>query len=84
MEQPKAMFSQERESRSKEEHFAKHEEDRKLLEIPSDRALQGEQEALSKLSEAEFHTRTLLEAKKSNTLRSKIRNILVGKESRRS
>ena len=53
-----------------------------VLEIQSDRAVPGEQEALCKLSEAEIHTKILHEEqKKSNTLRGTIQITFAGKES---
>ena len=58
MGQPVAMFAHKRKS-SREFHPGK--EGDFVLEIHTDRALQGEQEALSERSEVEFHTRILLE-----------------------
>ena len=66
----------------KEGEDAEDQDVRKLLEIQADRALQGKREALSKLSEAEFHAEVLLEEKKkSNTRRGMIRITFAGKES---
>ena len=46
---------------------------RDFLKFPADEAVEGEQEALSRLSEAELHTGLLLEEQKeSDTFRGKI------------
>ena len=79
--EPVAMFSHKRKSSrefypEKEGEFAEHQDVRKLLEIQADRALQGKQEALSQLSETEFHIKNLLEEQRSDTLRGKIRLLL--------
>ena len=67
---PVAMFSHKRKSSrefhsNKDGEYAEQPEVRKLLEIQADRALQGEQEALSKLIGTEIHTTILLEEQRS-------------------
>ena len=68
-----AMISNQR-SISREPHFetegvfGEHQEVRQLLEIQVNRSLQGEQEALSKLSEMEHRTRFLLEEQRNQTI----------------
>ena len=47
--------------------FGEHQEVQELLEIRANRAARGEQEALSKLSEAEYHTRFILKERRSHT-----------------
>ena len=61
----------------KEGDFAEHPEVRKHIERQSDRALQGQQEALSKLSETEFHTIVLLEEQGSQILSEAIFGLLL-------
>ena len=82
------MFSHKRRS-SREFHsenegeYAEQQEVRKLLDIQADRALQGEQEALSKLYGTEIHTKILLEEQKSQILsETKLELLLPGDESR--
>ena len=50
----------------REKGFAEHREIHDFLELRPDHAAQGEQAALSKLSEAEYHTRLHLEEQKKN------------------
>ena len=69
------LTQEEVESRSKkftgvlfERIFTEHREVLDFLELRADQAAQGEQAALSKLSEAEYHTRLLLEEQRNQIL----------------
>ena len=65
----------------REGDFAEHQKVRELVEVRANRAAQGEQEALSKLSETEYHTRILL-GKQRNQILSETKFELLLQETR--